>query len=276
MTILGRKYGTHDPSEWLEEGAGLLASARAIRAQWWILRRKFSRKSDQGQVLFSPRPSEMTRLVGLPRASMLLLGYSAEMYLKSGLIRIYTGCDEAVINSEVKKFGHNFVGIAKEISYPTSQKIKDRLIMLQRCVQSDARYPIEISQVSKEKIDVEYANRVNCRTRIMWDSTEFSALCDLVKSIRAHVQRIDGDCENPTSFRRLDLSHGGYLVLRDGGNLQSRITYRPEDGKKEMRTVSEIQQLLIDAEWIEAKHYWNRFVVMEITKKNHLVNMQLQ
>jgi hypothetical protein len=209
----------------------------------------------------------MIKLTGLPRASMLLLGYAAEMYLKAGLVKIYTGCRNAMIDREVKAFGHDFVRIAKEISYPISQDIEDRLSMLKRFVEVDARYPVDGPQASELDMNVEYANSVNHRTGLMWSSKNFSELCALVKSIRIHAQKIDGDSGNPASFRRLELPRGGYLALRYGGNLESRVTYRAEAGRTEKRTLSEIQQLAIDQGWIEAKYYWPHFVVVEDGQK---------
>lgn len=81
-----RAFGTHDHNEWLAEGLGLFVSARALRAQWVQMRRKFRREQKR-------RPGsqlaklQFVRLTGMPRASMLLLAYSVEMYLKSGLIK---------------------------------------------------------------------------------------------------------------------------------------------------------------------------------------------
>jgi hypothetical protein len=267
MVNLGRKYGTHDSSEWIAEGDGLLASARSMRAQWLLLRRAIHRKTSQSGLFQNTLSREWSKLVGMPRASTLLLGYAAEMYLKSGLIKIYTGCDENLIDSEVKLFGHDFVRIAKEISLPMDQNVKKQLAMLKYCVMVDARYPVKISHAPGKNMDAEYANSVNRRTDNMWSPKTFSALCTLVKSIRAYVQRLDGDESNPASFRRFDLPHGGYLVMRYGGNLQARITYRPEKGKILKRTVRDLEKLAIAADWTEAKFYWSRFIYMEVGTK---------
>lgn len=144
--------------------------------------------------------------------------------------------------------------------------VEAKLLMLKRCVLVDARYPVEIPAVLGKDMNVEYANSVNRRTGIMWNTKTFRTLLSLVKSIRAYVQRLDGDEWSPASIRRLDLFPGGYLVLRYGGNLQARITYRPEDNRKVKRTIGDVKKLAEES-WIEARHYWSQFVVVEVGEK---------
>jgi hypothetical protein len=265
-------YGTYDPNEWLEEGSGLLASARSLRAQWLIVRRQLRNRGGERIHPFGSHSRShhqlMIKLTSLPRASMLLLGYAAEMNLKAGLVKIYDGCSLGMIDREVKAFGHKFVSIAEAICYPTSPEIKCQLHMLEKCVLIHARYPIPMSSkvdVSSE-IDLAavYVDEVKLRNKNIWNSSKkFSELCGLIRSIRMHLQKIDGDDENPESFRKEWLRPGGYLVLRYGGNLPGRITYRAEEGRETDRTLDDIRQLAIDFGWIEAIHYWDKFLIVE-------------
>jgi len=71
---------------------------------------------------FPKSTGEIALLTGLPRASMLLLGYSAEMYFKAGLTKAYVGCAESMFSRDIKRrFGHNFLLMSKELCFPLIQ-----------------------------------------------------------------------------------------------------------------------------------------------------------
>jgi len=65
----------------------LYSSACTLRATWHIKKRNFSRYTKR---LLMPSP-QWQQITGMPRASMLLLGYAMEMYLKAGLVKAYAG-----------------------------------------------------------------------------------------------------------------------------------------------------------------------------------------
>src|SRR5437764_8658260 len=83
-----RSEAIFHPDSWVQEGDGLLASARALRALWAQKRRDIRRM----------RPPDLRgiwpMLSGHPTASMLLVGYAIEMYLKAGLAKWLQGCPE--------------------------------------------------------------------------------------------------------------------------------------------------------------------------------------
>ena len=62
--------GQLDASRWIQEGDGLVASARAIRAQWVIDRRRIRRATGPQNQLSSRQWSKLT---GFPRAAALFL-----------------------------------------------------------------------------------------------------------------------------------------------------------------------------------------------------------
>lgn len=103
--------GQFDPAAWIKEGDGLIASAKITRELWKKYRQE-QKQGKQGAAL------DWNLLTGLPRASMLLLGYSVEMYLKAGLAKAYKGCSENMFSQDVKgRFGHKLKKIAQEISF---------------------------------------------------------------------------------------------------------------------------------------------------------------
>ena len=103
--------------------------------------------------------SDWNLLTGLPRSSMLLLGYAVEMYLKAGLAKAYKGCSEDMFERDVKgRFGHKLVSLAKEIVFPLKDDDEKNFILLQGMVLADARYPVFVPDGES------YADTVNQQT----------------------------------------------------------------------------------------------------------------
>jgi len=171
------------------------------------------------------------------------------------------------VQRDLRKFGHDYVGIAEEISFPLTDTSRVHLSVLTKLVTVDGRYPIEPPAAVEPNPLVANAYRRNERTGFEWSSKNYSDLCDLVRGLKAHVQRLDSDCCNPASFRRVNLGGEGYITMRYGGNLAPRITYRCESDRLCPRTLEEIRQLALDQGWIEATHYWDQFTVFEDGKK---------
>ena len=86
--ISKRSAGQFDPNNWLSEGDGLFASAAKTREFWTNHRQTFSQTVRNRESRKRNCASDWNLLTGLPRASMLLLAYSVEMYLKAGMAKI--------------------------------------------------------------------------------------------------------------------------------------------------------------------------------------------
>jgi hypothetical protein len=212
-----QSIGIFSASAWLEEGDGLLVSARSTRATWLRKRRAFPRRIE------TPGASShlWSELTGLPRASVLLLGYSVEMYLKAGLVKAYNGCREEMFSSDVKKFGHDLKKLASEIDLPDANKSAADFKLLQSLIVEGARYPITPKDVKDFNIVVgQNAAR-------MWSAAEFHRLCALSKRVRTHASQIDCDENNPVHLSYGNIGDTGYWVFRIGGHLSPRVTYRP-------------------------------------------------
>lgn len=139
-----RSFGTYDPAEWLTEGRGLYISARTLRAQWAQLRRNF-RKQCRLRPEIEPDRLLLTKLTGIPRSSMLLLAYSAEMYLKSGLVKNLTKCRPGLIDREIRFFGHQLDKISFEINLSMNAQELDYIHVLANML-VDGRYPLDRPQ----------------------------------------------------------------------------------------------------------------------------------
>jgi hypothetical protein len=213
-----RSKGLFDFHAWIEEGDGLLASARASRYSWLRTRRDMRKRIARGLVQVSPLTWSL--LVGQPRASMLLIGYACEMYLKAGLTRVFAGCDERMFDRDVRTFSHHLVKIAKETSFPLDQHVQGHLQELQDIVLENARYPVVPPPAVT---DAAFCDALNNRTNQMWDPSIFRTYRILAIQLREHaheLQRGGGHCV------RKKLHGGGYVVFRSGGGLPGRVTIR--------------------------------------------------
>jgi hypothetical protein len=256
--------GTFNANEWIKEGDGLLVSARITRATWLLKKRKFSAK-----LRTTSRPRHARRrwdeLTGLPRASVLLLGYSVEMYLKAGLARAYHGCRQEMFERDVRKrFGHDLTRLAYEVDCPLDEQSKADLDMLRHHILAGARYP------TAPKEGQSYADAVNELTYEIWDRSTFRRYCRLAETIGEHVSRIDMDSSNPALFRVINIDDDGYIAFRLGGNLRPRVTYRPstpmlDKGKTDP---DDIRKLVGRAKDRVMQHYWDAALIIEDGRGN--------
>ncbi|WP_155273988.1 hypothetical protein [Xanthomonas arboricola] len=251
--VTSKSVGIFNASAWLKEGDGLLASARTTRAAWLVKRRKFSdglNAAQESRVL----PRARSELVGMPRASMLLLGYSVEMYLKAGVVKAYVGCRDGMLERDLKKrFGHALTEIAVEIDFQGVQERANDFDSLRRMILFDSRYPVTSTHPSK------YHAELNAQTMRIWNSQNFANLCGLAREVREHVARIDKDRRNPSLHRCCRIDDDGYVALRVGGHLRSRITLRfsSEQHRAGNATLKHMRQLFLKEEcpWIE--NWWD-------------------
>lgn len=253
-----RSEGIFSDKEWMKEGDGLLASARILRAAWLLKCRTFKR-----QLKVAMRPPgfgrSVTLIEGLPRSSVLLLGYAAEMYLKSGAVGAYSNCPEQMLKRDLQsRFGHNLLALAEEVEFPLSKKTKTQLQKLRDFIEGEARYPLDPK-------DGGYVQAWNKRTRAVQDGRSFKEYCRLVEQIRDHVSRINHDENDPAVFMSRGIGPDGFLTFRLGGNLRPRITYRPSSllAAEGRTSPDDIKALLHPEEDAVILFYWDRAVKVE-------------
>lgn len=169
--ISHRSVGLLDAKAWFDEGDGLLASAEATRALWKQLKDQFRLEMDQRPPSPLGNARKVNELKGLPRASMLLLGYSVEMYLKAGLAKAYHGCSEEMFRRDVRSlYRHNLIKAAREIEFQFAPKDEANFGMLKDMILTDARYPIEVSDPTV------FIDSANSQTFRIWSEKNFTEL----------------------------------------------------------------------------------------------------
>jgi len=264
--ITARSIGTYNANEWLNEGDGLYSSACTLRATWHIKKRNFSRYTKR---LLMPSP-QWQQITGMPRASMLLLGYAMEMYLKAGLVKAYAGCREEMLKRDLqKRFSHDLASLAKEIDFPVAAHKSD-FDKLSEAIRFD-RYPIE------PNIEVPYHAQLNERTQKMWGRTDFLRLRRLTRQVRKHALRIDSDERQPASHMHFQVDKDGYLALRFGGRLRPRITFRfsTEQQQAGKSSRDDMLQLFLRESPPFVAHYWeSAYFLHDDDKKTHVITMQ--
>lgn len=217
--LTSKSAGQFNAEEWIKEGNHLFASAKATRATWVVKRQKLKRSlKTHGD--WTHGTGMWADLEGLPKASILLLGYALEMYLKAGLAKAYQGCSEELFDRDVRRFSHEFKKIAKEIAFEiTPQDTKD-LSVLRDMVLFGARYPV------KPDDDGTYLKQQAKRMHQVATRAEFTRMRQLVIRVKSHASRLDMDNQNPASFSRVAIDADGYVAFRSGGHLPSRVTVR--------------------------------------------------
>lgn len=251
--LTGKSEGQFNSRDWIKEGNHLFASSKATRAVWVVKRRKLKRMLNAiGN--WAHGTGMWADLEGLPKASMLLLGYSVEMFLKAGLAKAYQGCSELIFDRDVRQFSHDFKKLAKEVAFDSSERDRIDLAILQKMVLFNARYPI------KPREDVTAIRQQAERMQQVWSKSEFTRMRQMVLRIRAHVSRIDMDSFDPSSVASIKLDDDGYLTYRTGGHLPPRVTFKystvqrqaGEDNLEALRTLARDGQLLL------VEHIWEQ------------------
>jgi len=238
----------------MKEGEHLFVSAKVMRARWIVKRRKLRRSI----VHRAPSAGAWAELEGLPKASVLLLGYAVEMFLKAGLSKAYAGCPETLFDRDLRRYSHDFKKLAKAVAFDATYQDKQDLNTLREMVLYDARYPVKPDeQTSAIELQAD-------RTSVIWSRAHFTRLRHLVLRIKAHVAKIDRDSTNPCSVTSIAVDDDGYVVYRVGGWLPPRVTYRfsaaqlaaGESNRESLRALAEAGQLaLLIHYWDEAKFH---------------------
>ena len=258
--ISNRSIGQFDPQSWFAEGDGLLAAATKTRELWTNHRGEFSQTIQERRSHDRDPSSDWNLLLGLPRSSMLLLGYAVEMYLKAGLVRAYYGCSEEMFDRDIKnRFRHKLLFMANEIAFSFSRDDERNLNELTDMILFDARYPVFVPN------NASYSDAVNQQTQRIWSAQNFTILTELANRVRKHSKIIDADSANPASLESFAVDADGYLSFRIGGHLPPRITYRASSIQLNNGKVSpdDMKALFPTSRFPQLRHYWHRAWIYE-------------
>lgn len=256
--------GQFDAKNWFEEGDGLLASSLKLREVWIDHHTTFLNTVQERKSGNWDRATDWNLLTGLPRASVLLLGYSVEVYLKAGLVKACCGCSEEMFEGYVKgERGHNLVLLGDEIAFGFKNGDRRNLEFLRGMTMAGARYPVFVEK------GADYVDEVNRRTGEIWSAENFEALIELADRVREHSRSIDADRNNPALFKSFKVDDDGYLTFRVGGNLPPRITYRLSTNQvyKGEQSLDDIKALFL-SQLRGMGLYWEKAWIYEDGKKN--------
>lgn len=254
-----KSVGQYNAKEWLAEGDHLLRSAKLMRAIWAVKRRRST--ATLSQHVEGRRMSRIwADIEGPPKASILLLAYAVEMYLKAGLAKAYLGCSEDMFDRDVRtRFSHNLLEIAHEIAFTTSDKDKTDLRLLQEMILSGARYPI------KERLTGSYMRQRAERVWQVWNKPEFTRMRLLAIRARRHAANIDMDNYDPAVYQSHQIDSDGYLAFRCGGRLPPRITFRvsTEQRASGQTALSDIRKFIDDSVLYYPLRFWDYSLIQE-------------
>ena len=231
-----------------------------MREIWTNHRQTFSQTVQERKSGDRDRASDWNLLTGLPRSSMLLIGYAVEMFLKVGLAKAYKGCSEEMFVRDAKgRFGHKLVSLANEIAFAIKDDDEQNLILLQGMVLVDARYPVFVPSGES------YADTVNQQTSRIWSNENYEAFTELANRVREHSRSIDEDSKNPASLSSYNVDNDGYLAFRVGGNLPPRITYCLSSVQQRNceTSLEDIKALFTEPRFHMLRHFWERAWIYE-------------
>lgn len=253
-----RSLGQFNPQDWLREGDDLFASAKATRATWIVkrarLRRSFAAHGDlkYGRGMWA-------RLERLPKASVMLLAYAVEMYLKAGVAKAYIGCREEMFTRDLRRiFSHNLKKMAREIVFATSAQDDEDLEFLSELMRA-GRYPVDAHDTQS------YVAKKNARTQGLWRRTQFLRLRLLALRIRSHAALIDRDSQCPASHLSWQVDADGYLAFRAGGRLPPRITYLLSSAQRASgdTTLAHVRALVLSQDLLQVGLSWDAAWIFE-------------
>ena len=251
--INNKSQGAYKATSWIKEGDNLLLSSIELRKTW-----EANRNNLRTYITTQKKPTEDIFIndSALSRSSILLLGYSLEMFLKAGLLKLYAYCPEALVRSELRNFGHKYSEISKRIYFEEAESDDGDFNILSRSVVEDARYPITPLE------DTSYLDQLNEITALNRDPITYKRLETLARRVRAYVTKLNQDSSNPASFSARKTTFG-YFVTRIGGGLPPIVIYKSNTSLN----LSEIHQEISNHSTILG--HWDTYKIFEdISKKN--------
>lgn len=266
-----KPFGQLHPQNWLNEGDGLYVSARSMRTEWRLHQRNIKHHPPQNRSLNS---YQWSKLCGFPRAAMLLLGYSVEMFLKAGLAKAYRNCRPAMFDRDVKRFGHDYLRLSKAIQLPMKSGDCENLVLLRSFVTLSSRYPLFPDQPNPPFTDKGLRfKKMNETSGVIWSREKFSELCDLAKRCREHAAKIDNDFRCPLHYSGcIEFGTEGYICARSGGHLTPRIIFRYS---KEMIMAGNNDQKTMQTMFSSSRiitQIWSNAILIEDQKTDSIVH----
>ncbi|MED5523171.1 MAG: hypothetical protein VX447_00245 [Pseudomonadota bacterium] len=215
--------GIFNKNSWINEAENHIYSSSLLNDHSKKSREKLNALTDKrNKTGIKSNTKEILNLIkkveASSKSSLLLLGYSIELYLKAGLVRLHQNTTREDFHKLLRrKYSHNLKESAKLLGIELSRDDEIRLDRIKELVLDEARYPVT-------PVDpLEYIGQANKVNSAVWSKTLYSDCLVLAQKIKDHVQSIDADTQNPAIFARFQISDDGYCAFRFGGNLPSYL-----------------------------------------------------
>ena len=178
----------------------------------------------------SPRiGTAITEAEAAAKSSFLLLSYALELLLKAGLVAVYHGCSMELFASDLRRYSHNLVKVARAVEFTLDAEQRKALKFAQECVLHYARYPLMVPEES------EHISAWNKQNSAFWDAERYEQTLKLARAIRAHTSKLDHNEKNPATFASYLIENDGYISFRIGGGLSSRVTVKYSTAQRKAR-----------------------------------------
>lgn len=258
--------GIHNKSDWLKESQLQIRSSKLLRdigdrklddaLELKPLIQKDRQKRSEIRAIWEDREA-------VYKSSFLLLGYSFELLLKAGILRIYIGIPKELFDSDIKsKYGHKLRKMAQDLSINLNDNELNHLDLLTKDLTYLARYPIDSDNAQH------YSQALNNTTHRYFDGELYLKYIKLYNKISEVITKIDSSRRDPMSHFSYQIDEDGYFSYRFGGELPPIMIYRFSKKQIEQGTntkeqlynllMSEIcnsvSTQLIDKDWNSAKH----------------------
>lgn len=191
----------------------------------------------------------LQKATSLYKSSVLLLGYSLEMMLKSGVVSMYRDIPRKHLSKVLKGFSHHLVKVAEFIELPISDSEEIILKRMGELVLGGARYPIRPKEGSG------FSKEINELNSIFSNSDFYNKAKLLYEKCQKHVEGIKGSEKDPVSHGCLKIGSDGFLSYRIGGNISARVVvaYSSEQKRNNKDNLLELWKEINEAEYLKVQ-----------------------
>lgn len=234
--------GIFSSRKWILDGDAFLASSGLVKE-------KIDEISEEKDGFVS----SLSLVEGFRKSAVIMLGYSAEFYLKSGILKLYRGLDEELFVGNLKEvFRHKIKKMIAELGFLELIEDYEYEASCLELILSDGRYP--------EK-DGNSIAQVKIGGRGFDDL--YHRLVIFVESIKCFCLKIDGSRDSPSFAFRREIDDDGYIFCRLGGGVPSRgvvkfSSVQDEEGKNKLEF---LMSLLKDSD---------RYMVEQVLKDGNM------
>lgn len=244
-----KENGEFSSVDWRKEAKIHYASSIELRTLADNIINSATMAAPSGVNLDMINVESLRKATSLYKSSVLLMGYSLEMMLKSGVVSIYRNIPRVYLSKILKKHSHQLVKVADFIELPISDSDEKILNRMGELVLGGARYPIRPKESSG------FYKEVNELNSLFSNSNFYNKAKYLYEKCQKHVEAIKGSEEDPVSLGYIKIDSDGFLSYRIGGNLSARVivVYSSEQERNNKNNPLALWEELNEAQHLEAQ-----------------------